>query len=139
MTDQASKPERVQLRRTKGWRMPPNSMKVDRSTLWGNPFRVGDDGVTTVEQAVRLFGKLLERPDAELDKTDDLFMFRRIHIQTAMRGYNLACWCKPGTPCHADLLLEIANGPLCPELAAMTENDDKQQEDVHADSNETSR
>lgn len=22
---------------------------------------------------------------------------------------NLACWCKPGAPCHADVLLEIAN------------------------------
>jgi hypothetical protein len=34
-------PERIQLKRTKGWRMPPNSVKVDRSTQWGNPFRVG--------------------------------------------------------------------------------------------------
>jgi len=24
-------------------------------------------------------------------------------------GLNLACWCKPGTPCHADVLLQIAN------------------------------
>lgn len=117
--------------------MPPHSMKVDRTTMWGNPFRVGDDGVATVEQAVRLFRKLLERPDVELDKSDDLFMFRRIHVQGALRGYNLACWCKPGTPCHAEILLEIANGPLCPELAEMNEN--KTEEDDHADSNETSR
>ena len=27
-----------------------------------------------------------------------------------LRGKNLACWCKPGSPCHADVLLEIANG-----------------------------
>lgn len=26
-----------------------------------------------------------------------------------LRGKNLACWCKPGKPCHADVLLEIAN------------------------------
>jgi hypothetical protein len=26
-----------------------------------------------------------------------------------LRGKNLACWCKPGQPCHADILLELAN------------------------------
>ncbi len=27
-----------------------------------------------------------------------------------LRGRDLCCWCKPGTPCHADVLMEIANG-----------------------------
>lgn len=35
------KPQRIQLKRTKGWRMPPGTVKVDRSTRWGNPFRIG--------------------------------------------------------------------------------------------------
>ena len=35
-------PERIQLRRTKGWRMPPNTVKVDRTTRWGNPFTISD-------------------------------------------------------------------------------------------------
>ena len=30
-------------------------------------------------------------------------------IRRVLAGKNLACWCKPGTPCHADVLLEIAN------------------------------
>lgn len=34
-------------------------------------------------------------------------------IQSALRGKNLACFCKPGTPCHADVLLEMANRPVC--------------------------
>jgi hypothetical protein len=38
------RPHRVQLRRIKGCRMPPDTVKVDRSTLWGNPFVVGRDG-----------------------------------------------------------------------------------------------
>lgn len=25
-----------------------------------------------------------------------------------LRGKNLACWCKPGHPCHADVLLDVA-------------------------------
>lgn len=35
-------PERIQLSRRKGWKMPPNTVKVDRSTPWGNPFAVGE-------------------------------------------------------------------------------------------------
>lgn len=31
-------------------------------------------------------------------------------IKAELRGRNLACWCRPGDPCHADVLLEIANG-----------------------------
>lgn len=31
-------------------------------------------------------------------------------IKAELRGKNLACWCRPGDPCHADVLLEIANG-----------------------------
>ena len=34
-------PDRIQLRRTKGWRMPPNTVKGDRMTKWGNPFVIG--------------------------------------------------------------------------------------------------
>jgi hypothetical protein len=30
--------ERAQLKRTKGWRMPPDTVKVDRSKIYGNPF-----------------------------------------------------------------------------------------------------
>ena len=35
------KPERVQLRRSKGWRMPPNTIKVGRGGKWGNRFKEG--------------------------------------------------------------------------------------------------
>ena len=31
------------------------------------------------------------------------------HIQRDLAGKNLACWCALDEPCHADVLLEIAN------------------------------
>jgi hypothetical protein len=34
-------------------------------------------------------------------------------LVASLRGKNLACWCKPGAPCHADVLLEFANKPVC--------------------------
>ena len=50
-------PARIQLRRAKGWRMPENTVKVDRSTPWGNPFKVGEDG--TAHDCVELYKHLV--------------------------------------------------------------------------------
>jgi hypothetical protein len=33
--------ERIQRKRTKGWRMPENAVYVGRPTKWGNPYQVG--------------------------------------------------------------------------------------------------
>ena len=91
-------PERIQLSRKKGWKMPPNTVKVDRSTGYGNPFPAKDVG--GAEEAVRRFRVFvlgfLDEPSvrANMEK---------------LRGKNLACWCKIGEPCHADVLLELAN------------------------------
>ena len=41
----SDQPRRVQLRRAKGWRMPANTAKVDRTTLFGNPFSVKEYGM----------------------------------------------------------------------------------------------
>lgn len=32
-------------------------------------------------------------------------------IRAHLRGKNLACWCALDAPCHADVLIEIANAP----------------------------
>jgi integrase len=52
-----TRPLRIQLSRKKSWRMPPNTVKVDRSTKWGNPFIVGVHG--TREYCVKLFRYLM--------------------------------------------------------------------------------
>ena len=50
-------PQRIQLSRRAGWKMPPNTVKVDRSTKWGNPFIVGAQG--NVAQCVYWYGLML--------------------------------------------------------------------------------
>lgn len=108
-----SMPERVQLRRAKGWRMPPNTVKVDRTTKWGNPFIVGADGMQA--ECVLYFELLLGGAIHMSSKAGYealgayLGMAQRDHAE--LRGKNLACWCKPGSPCHADVLLRLANAP----------------------------
>ena len=84
--------------------MPPDTVKVDRSTIWGNPFVASD--YPTAEQAVARFrASLTGSPAPHPEST----MGRILARLPELRGKNLACWCKPGTPCHADVLLEIAN------------------------------
>jgi len=92
------KPQRIQLSRRKGWRMPENTVKVCRPTKWGNPWKVGRDG--TAEEVVAKYRHMIgqniwSEPNANSAKKE-------------LRGKNLACWCS-GSPCHADVLLEIAN------------------------------
>jgi len=105
-------PRRIQRKRTKGWRLPEGAVYVGRPTEWGNPWRVGDrlmlewpldeprgqvrELVITAELAVALY-RIAFEPDAE-------------EIRTELTGRDLACWCPLDQPCHADVLLEIANG-----------------------------
>ena len=102
-------PVRIQLKRTAGWRMPPNTVKVDRTTRFGNPYRIGDLGVPDARTAVERFERLIARPDLEADHVR--FSLARSRIVAELRGKHLACWCKPESPCHADVLLAIANSP----------------------------
>ncbi len=97
---------RIRLRRQRGWRMPANTVKVDRSTRWGNPFVVGRHGDR--EACVRLYRRLLA---GELDNSDAqrrTLAHVREHLHE-LTGRNLACWCPLDAPCHADVLLALAN------------------------------
>jgi hypothetical protein len=110
-------PERIQLSRTKGWRLPANTVKVDRSTRWGNPFKPADKYVAGPA------GKAMGwSPGDAIGSVGAVMAFRSLMannlrlepVKTGamldqLRGKNLACWCKLGTPCHADVLLELAN------------------------------
>ena len=91
--------KRVKLSRAAGWRMPANTVKVDRSTRWGNPFRPGEDGIETIEEAVRAYRQWLGK-NSELERA----------ARTELAGKNLACWCALDGPCHADVLLQLVRG-----------------------------
>lgn len=107
----AELPVRVQLSRAKGWRMPANTVKVDRTTRWGNPFHTHGDGVPMDQAlAVEFFRKQIDTTGGFVGRTRHGPAFISVaDIQRELRGKSLACWCRPGTPCHADVLLELAN------------------------------
>jgi hypothetical protein len=112
-----ARPQRVQLRRSKGWRMPAGTVKVDRTTLFGNPFSIqqyGHDRAVELHRAW-LTGSL--GPESiPAGRREELAALRAqvLAALPALRGKNLACWCalpRPGQRdnCHAALLLELAN------------------------------
>lgn len=110
-------PKRVQVSRRKGWRKPDNTVVVARPSKWGNPFAIGShveirvnrpgDGqrvrvdrfdIADTSTAVALFRAVLPTDPRRLEA-----------IRAQLAGKNLACWCPLDQPCHADVLLEIAN------------------------------
>jgi hypothetical protein len=90
-------PERIQRKRTQGWKMPPNTVSVTRPGKWGNPHLVSKLGQ---EEAVRAF---------ERDLRAGALPYSIEDVKRELRGKNLACYCALDQSCHADVLLEFAN------------------------------
>ncbi|MTK12670.1 MAG: DUF4326 domain-containing protein [Clostridiaceae bacterium] len=126
-------PVRIQRKRVKGWEMPESAIYVGRPTKWGNPFRVGQisrpvprpeithDIIICAANGSRMKHFI---PPIELAPfprpltAEDMLEQYRAHILAALGletirvklgGKDLACWCRPDQPCHAEVLLEIAN------------------------------
>lgn len=131
-------PRRVQLSRRKGWRKPSNTVVVSRPSRWGNPFTIGSfkqvrggrrefsvsvmGGIRSYLQSERYarqiatdeFRKWLTLPRPLNRYNHHWSMIERHSVIVdglhELRGKNLACWCPLDQPCHADVLLELANG-----------------------------
>ena len=132
--------ERIQRRRTTGWRMPEGAKYVGRPSLWGNPWSLRDIVAAYPEvavsdrpaAAVRLYRRELEHfgllsdyaytaPGRTWQAADQRWeAVNRLVVASgaknmaeyaavALRGHDLACWCPLDQPCHADVLLELAN------------------------------
>jgi hypothetical protein len=88
--------KRIQRKRTKGWKMPPNTVYVGRPTRWGNPYFIAPKGQFTREQAIETYENYVKR--VLVDHPDFL---------EPLKGKDLACWCPLDKPCHADVLLKF--------------------------------
>jgi hypothetical protein len=125
----SEQPRRIQRSRAKGWRMPPNTVYVGRPSMDANKNMVVRDGrlwgvwiggtmdtVTCANKtdAHRLAAALFRRDMQTAQALDP----QAVALTAArLRGKNLACWCALDQPCHADVLLELANCPLACEAA----------------------
>ena len=104
---------RIQRKRTKGWKNPANTIYVGRPTKFGNPFLVSEIGA---EEAVKRFNECIlnnamvymwiDEIQATIEFERFEWMSKNIHT---LKGKNLSCFCSLDNPCHADVLLKLAN------------------------------
>ncbi|MBL0142613.1 MAG: DUF4326 domain-containing protein [Betaproteobacteria bacterium] len=100
------KPQRIQLSRRKGWKMPENAVSVARPSHWGNCYAIGMPApswmavatLESIEQVVAAHRHMILTMPGKV-----------CEVRTFLHGKNLACWCPLDKPCHADVLLAIAN------------------------------
>ncbi len=131
MKDTTITPRRIQRKRTKGWRKPENAIIVDRTSRWGNPYYLKE--VTVKESPVGRRKKtgeyMILNPNgqglydgASFGKHTALDLLLQAYkdwvlvqckLNTSfvkpLKGKNLVCFCPSEEPCHADVLLELAN------------------------------
>ncbi|TVR12287.1 MAG: DUF4326 domain-containing protein [Salinarimonadaceae bacterium] len=126
-----TRPVRIQLSRRRGFELQAASralnglpaVVVARPTRWGNPWRVGEAHAPSAAAAASRFrsavlGRVLHGTLLSPNAHPESYIGRIIaDAPRDLRGKILACWCAPGAPCHADALLELANGPICEEVA----------------------
>jgi hypothetical protein len=120
-------PQRIQLRRNKGWRKPEGAVVVARPSKWGNPFKVG----TVINRVAMTYLRMSHVAEIRVsDRAEAVIAYQSwldglpllagghdlapppptsTEIREALRGRDLACWCPLDQPCHADVLLEVAN------------------------------
>lgn len=130
-----TQPVRLQLRRAKGFDLQATSharnglpaMKVARPGRFGNPWSVQDAAdvhdcstASAHEHAVAWFREWISLPSAcpKLDDAGEFGGTRDYHARLhaglpELRGKNLACFCRLDRACHADILLIMANRPVC--------------------------
>ena len=99
-------PHRIQRKRIKGWKMPENTVYVGRGTKFGNYYKVGMITTQGIEVKDRAMAVKLYKADL-LKYGFKAGAFNV--IKDELQGSNLACWCPLDQPCHADVLLKIAN------------------------------
>lgn len=100
--------------------MPPNTVSVTRPGRHGNPYFPGcgrgrgffdnetmlpaEHDVRDRRVQVKWFEELMKQRRQEDPEAFEEYI-------APLRGRDLACWCALDQPCHADVLLELANNP----------------------------
>lgn len=92
--------------------MPENTIYVGRPTKWGNPHKVGVSLAKEPRESKYDYRRMSVMDTVNAYKETILFWVKedpKKYDLSELKGKNLACWCKEGEPCHADVLLELAN------------------------------
>jgi len=80
--------------------IPPDAIYVGRPSKWDNPYEIA-----------------IDCPREDVIENYRQWLAIKLHMGfldlKELRGHDLVCWCAP-LPCHADILLELANKEVMP-------------------------
>jgi hypothetical protein len=101
------RPQRVQ--RTRDAKSSPDVIDVGPGTKWANPIKKQD-----VDALVSSEPDIAAAVQAHGWKAGAVILYRDHLLEanldpTELQGKDLSCTCKLTDPCHADLLIELAN------------------------------
>ena len=108
-------PQRIQLRRSKGWKKPEGAVVCVRPGILGNPYVHDDPAVAVAAYEAMLDGDFSHVPGLRLAKGRGVSVVGREEARkireaiAAVRGKDLCCWCRLDAPCHVDVILRRAN------------------------------
>lgn len=114
MTMTKIKPRRIQRKRTKGFKLaeatdnPNGVVYVGRPTKWGNPYKAGESTDFVTAQPMTLADSIFWFR-SEFDPKWSANAHTNLKNLVELKGKDLACFCPLDQPCHADVLLELAN------------------------------
>lgn len=88
-------------------KIPPDAVLIDRTTKWGNPYKIGSskfflgmgDGTLSRQESIDRYEWRLRSTEIGATLMEQI---------GELRGKDVVCWCAP-LPCHGDVLLELAN------------------------------
>jgi len=83
--------------------IPPDAVYVGRPSKWGNPYKVTDPLLPHGLSKQERYQAVVDEYRRYILNTHEL-----IEALPELKGKDLVCWCTP-LPCHADILLELAN------------------------------
>ena len=82
--------------------MPSGAIYVGMPSIFGNPFETAGEYREWLKSGAKGLIRRYGFDNSAARK-------RVLEGIPKLRGKSLACWCKPGYACHADVLLELAN------------------------------
>ena len=112
---------RIQMSRQHPWRADnPDAVIVARPSKWGNPWKIGERSAYWMGPGWSSPQRPYPIPVMDAREVVDIYrgalttghLAITVEDLRELAGHDLACWCPLDQPCHADVLLEIANGEV---------------------------
>ncbi len=99
--------KRIQRKRTKGYRHPPNTHYCGRGTMFANMYKIGAIDIETGQPMTRadVLGRFRGNLQSMIS-ANGWEWFVECYLRPLMKYDYLSCFCPLDKPCHVDIWIE---------------------------------